>query len=82
MCHCQRLQSREDFTRANTEGLPQGANKARLDFAKKHLKSQTTSGNAFFGQMKLRLTCTRITGRKKYGEGLEQLMIQSIQHHL
>ncbi len=23
-----------------------------------------------------------MTGRKKYGEGLEQLMIQSIQHHL
>ncbi len=31
MCHCQSLQSREDFTRANTEGSPQGANKARLD---------------------------------------------------
>ncbi len=27
-------------------------------------------------------TCTRMTGRKKYAEGLEQLMIQSIQHHL
>ncbi len=26
------------FTRANKEGSPQGANKARLDFAKKHLK--------------------------------------------
>ncbi len=30
------LQSREDFTRGNTDGSPQGANKARLDFAKKH----------------------------------------------
>ncbi len=38
VCHCQSLQSREDFTRANTEDSPQGANKARLDFAKKHLK--------------------------------------------
>ncbi len=28
-CHCKSLQSREDFTRANTEGSPQGANKAR-----------------------------------------------------
>ncbi len=37
-CHCQSLQSREDFMRANTDGSPQGANKARLDLAKKHLK--------------------------------------------
>ncbi len=49
---------------------------------KKHLKSQTTSGKAFYGHLKLRSTCTRMTGRKKYGEGLEQLMIQSIQHYL
>ncbi len=33
----QSVQSREDFTRANIEGLPQGANKARLDFAKKNI---------------------------------------------
>ncbi len=38
MCHCQSLQAREDLTRANTEGSPQDANEARLDFAKKHLK--------------------------------------------
>ncbi len=44
---------------------------------KKHLKSQTTSGKVLFGQLKLRSNCTRMTGRKKYGEGLEQLMIQS-----
>ncbi len=31
------LQSREDFTRANTEASPQAANKARLDFTKTHL---------------------------------------------
>ncbi len=37
---------------------------------------------AFFGRLKLRSTCTRMTGRKKYREGLEQLMIQNIQHHL
>ncbi len=43
-------------------------------------KSQTTSGKAFFGRLKLRSTCTRMMGRKV--EGLEQLMIQSIQHHL
>ncbi len=43
-------------------------------------KSQTTSGKAFFGRLKLRSTCTRVMGRKKFGEGLEQLMIQSIQH--
>ncbi len=27
----------QDFKRANTEGSPQGANKARLDFAKKNI---------------------------------------------
>ncbi len=32
------LQSREDFTRANTEASPQAANKTRLDFDNKHLK--------------------------------------------
>ncbi len=42
------------------------------------LKSQTTSGKAFFGWLKLRSTCTRMKGRKKYGEDL----VQSIQHHL
>ncbi len=77
MCHCQSLQSREDFTRANTEGSLQGANKTRLEFVKK-----TTSEKAFFRQLILRSTCTRMTGRKKYGEGLEQLMIQSTQHYL
>ncbi len=35
-------------------------------------KSQTTSGKAFFGRLKLRSTCTRMMGRKKYGEGWEQ----------
>ncbi len=38
--------------RANTEG----ANKARLDFAKK----QTISGKPFFGWFKLRSACTRV----------------------
>ncbi len=33
MCHCESLQQREDFLRADTEASPQGANKARLDFA-------------------------------------------------
>ncbi len=42
-CHCQRLQSIEDFTRANTEGSPQAANKARLDFAKKTSKKSQTA---------------------------------------
>ncbi len=31
----QEVQSREDFTRTNTQGSPQDANKARLDFARK-----------------------------------------------
>ncbi len=31
----QEVQSREYFTRTNTQGSPQGANKARLDFARK-----------------------------------------------
>ncbi len=38
--------------RENTEG----ANKARLDFAKK----QTISGKPFFGWLKLRSSCTRV----------------------
>ncbi len=62
MCHCQSQQSREDFTRANTEGAQQGPNKARLDFAKK--LSQTTSEKAFFGRLKLKSVCTRMIGRK------------------
>lgn len=32
--------------------------------------------------MKLRSTYTRMTGRKKYAEGLEQLMTQSMKLHL
>ncbi len=43
---------------------------------------KNTSAKAFFGHLKLRSICTRMTGRKKYGKGLEHLMIQSIQHHL
>ncbi len=46
------------------------------------IRPKKTSKKAFFGRLKLRYTCTRMTERKKYGEGLEQLMIQSIQHEL
>ncbi len=79
----QEVQSREYFTRTNTQGSPQGANKARLDFArKKNLKKPDHFWKSLFGRLKLRSTFTRMAGRKKYGEGLEQLMIQRIQHHL
>ncbi len=56
-CCCQSLQSREDFTRANTEGSPQGANKARWDFdKKKHLNSL---GSLFFRSVRktLKILC-------------------------
>ncbi len=52
---------------------------AWLDFDKNiSNKIQSTSGKAFFGRMKLRSTCSRRKGRKKCGEGLEQLIIRSI----
>ncbi len=51
--------------------------KARPDFARKHLKSLPCSGIRFFGLMKPILTCTKLMGRKKYGERKEQLTIQS-----
>ncbi len=61
------------------EGSPQGANKARLDFAKKHLKKKPEHfWKSIFGRLKLRSTCTRMMRRNKYGEGLEQLMIQTL----
>uniref|UniRef100_A0A667ZZ47 Sema domain, immunoglobulin domain (Ig), short basic domain, secreted, (semaphorin) 3Aa n=1 Tax=Myripristis murdjan TaxID=586833 RepID=A0A667ZZ47_9TELE len=56
--------------------------KTRLDFAKNIEKSLPNSGAQFFGQMKQRLTCTRMMGRAKCGELKEQLMNQSIAHHL
>ncbi len=48
-CHCQSLQSREDFTRANTEASPQGGKQGQIKICqtKKHLKSQTTPRKAF-----------------------------------
>ncbi len=69
--------------RENTEGSPQGAKKSQIRlFHKTSKKSLNTSGKAFFGELKLRSTCTWMTERKKYGEYLEALMIQSIKHHL
>ncbi len=64
--------SREDFTRANTEASPQAANKPRLDFAKKHQKSQSTSGKAFFGrEMKINLYQNDRSPCSSYSQSLE-----------
>ncbi len=46
------------------EGSPQGANKARLDFAKKHLKKKPEHfWKSIFGRLKLRSTCNRMMRR-------------------
>ncbi len=55
--------------------------KARLEFAKRHLKSLHSSGTTSYGQMRPRSTCTRVMGREEYGEGKELLMILSIPPH-
>ncbi len=55
--------------------------KARLEFAKRHLKKPSQFWNSIYGQMRLRSTCTRVMGREEYGEGKEQLMILSITPH-
>ncbi len=74
----------------NTEGSPQDVNhwwasktgRARLEFAKRHLKKPShSSGTTSYGQMRPRSTCTRVMGREEYGEGKELLMILSIPPH-
>ncbi len=62
----------------------QGTNKARLDFAKKHLKKPDHFWKIILwtAEIKINLSCTRMTGRKKYGDGLERLMhtTSSVKH--
>ncbi len=55
--------------------------KARLEFAKRHLKKPSQFWNNILGQMRPRSTCTRVMGREEYGEGKELLMILSIPPH-
>ncbi len=52
--------------------------KARLEFAKRHLKKPSQFWNTSYGQMRPRSTFTRVMGREEYGEGKELLMILSI----
>ncbi len=60
-------------------GFTTRCKQGQIRLCQKHLKkSQTTSGKAFFGWLKLRSTCTRMTGRKKYREGLESVLTQCI----
>ncbi len=40
--------------------------KARLEFAKRHLKSLHSSGTTSYGQMRPRSTCTRVMGREEW----------------
>ncbi len=55
--------------------------KARLEFAKRHLKKPSQFWKTSYGQMRPRSTCTRVMGREEYGEGKELLKILSIPPH-
>ncbi len=65
VCHCESHQSREDFTRANTECSPQGANKARLDFAKKHLKKPDHFWKSILWMAEIKINLYQNDGKKK-----------------
>ncbi len=58
------------------EGSSQGANKTRLDLAKKHLKKARPLLENFLWTAEINLY--QNDRKKRYGEGLERLMIQSI----
>ncbi len=81
-------QSREDFTRVNIEGSPRCKplvslknRKARLEFAKRHLKKPSQFWNNILWTDETKINCTRVMGREEYGEGKELLMILSIPPH-
>lgn len=85
------LPSTAALRNANMEGFPQttgntheqkGQIRVSQKTWEKKKKSQPSSGTRFFGQMKPRLTCTRIMGRDECWESKEQLAIQSTLHHL
>ncbi len=65
MCHCQSLQSREDFTRANTEGTLQGAKKVRLDLAKTHLKKPDQFWKKHSGMAEIKINLYQNDGKKQ-----------------
>ncbi len=71
-----------DQDKTSLEQIQRGHHKVQTgpDFPKKHLKKARPLLENF--RLKLRPTCTRMTGRKKYGESLERLMFQSIQYYL
>ncbi len=55
----------QDFTRANTEGSPQGANKARLDFAQKHLKNPDHFWKSILWMAEIKINLYQNDGKKK-----------------
>ncbi len=84
---CPSQQSREDFTRVNTEGSPQDVNhepqkqEGQIRVCQTTSKKAFSSGTTSYGQMRPRSTCTRVMGREEYGEGKELLTILSIPPH-
>jgi len=92
------LQSREDFTRANTEVMIGGSSLFhniqpreehspgdRRVYNQEKTSPETSpqdqirlySGKPLLCTAEIQSTCSRMTGRKKYGDGLEQLMIEA-----
>ncbi len=71
--------SREQIWRVHTRCKQGHIRLCQKTSKKARPTNNVTSRKVFFGWLKLRSTCTRMMGRKKYGECLEQLMKQSIQ---
>lgn len=77
MHHSQCLQSRQTFVNTNTEDLQEDANhwlhsRARgTDFTRRHLKKKTCTvlEKISYFKNEPRLTCTRMMGKEKYGNG-------------
>lgn len=66
---------------ANHSSIPK-IDRPELNLPKNTLRSQPSSGKVFYGQMRQRSTCTRMMGRKKFGEERERHMIQGTPHPL
>ncbi len=71
------LQSREDFTRANTEDSPQAANKARLNLDKKHLKKPEHFWKSILWTADIKINLHQNDWKKKVWRRLEQLMMKA-----
>ena len=73
--HCQNLQSRDAFRNVNTEDLQQDANEW-------FYLSIPISELRFFQTNEIKINLYQNNGKEKSGEGMEQLMILSIPHHV